>query len=258
MNIEKNIVAACFLGATLGAFCALHFSHHFWWLGILIGGAIAYFSFRWREVLAAIYRASTEVIHLKPNWPCLKLAAQFCLISFATYTPWLVCVNLWAYWSSESPSHFRFPWGFRGVLVVSSVICILCSIVMTAYTLFVSVRFNHTKWLDMRNMALRILWYTFPLVLVVWHIPRGIIWATSWGIKRGPCAFRACVKIGRKTLFLIHSEIRLLCMADAIIGALVGYCFKSSLFGGVVGSACGVLHYRFISMRWFKPANQAV
>ena len=55
MNTEKGIAIACFTGATLGAVLALQWGY-FWWIGVFVGGAAAYFSFRFREGMVAARR----------------------------------------------------------------------------------------------------------------------------------------------------------------------------------------------------------
>ncbi|MEA2715263.1 MAG: hypothetical protein QOG91_291 [Candidatus Parcubacteria bacterium] len=61
-------------------------------------------------------------------------------------------------------------------------------------------------------------------------------------------------KIVRRIFILIHSEIRLLCMTDSMIGALAGYYWGNALVGGIIGAACGMLNYKLISVRWLKLA----
>jgi len=55
-----------------------------------------------------------------------------------------------------------------------------------------------------------------------------------------------------ETFKLVHSDLRLLCMTDAMFGALVGYFCGNALVGGITGALLGVLNYRFISVKWLK------
>ena len=55
MNNEKGIAIACFTGSTLGAVLALQLGY-FWWVGVFVGGAAAYLSFRFREGIVAARR----------------------------------------------------------------------------------------------------------------------------------------------------------------------------------------------------------
>ena len=67
-----------------------------------------------------------------------------------------------------------------------------------------------------------------------------------------PMLWIVICKIGLfvKTVFiLIHSEERLLCMIDAVIGAGIGYSFESALIGALVGGIIGVLNFEILSKR---------
>lgn len=69
-------------------------------------------------------------------------------------------------------------------------------------------------------------------------------------IAKKPCRFlkRFCWE-----LFLrIHSEIRLLCGIDAMIGTTIGYFAGSAIIGALVGGLFGVLNYAIITELYLK------
>ena len=51
---------------------------------------------------------------------------------------------------------------------------------------------------------------------------------------------------------LIHSDMRVLCMTDAALGALAGYYLGSALIGGFIGAGLGWVNYQLVSVRWLK------
>ena len=51
---------------------------------------------------------------------------------------------------------------------------------------------------------------------------------------------------------IIHSDIRLLCLVDAAIGATVGYFYGNPLLGAAIGGPLGWLNFELVSKRWFK------
>jgi hypothetical protein len=93
--------------------------------------------------------------------------------------------------------------------------------------------------------------WTFPRFVIAvmkagYSVARAIKW--TWTKKVIPVLWKIC-----KTCFIsIHSEIRLLCMTDAILGVLAGYYSGHALIGGIVGAILGVFNYELISKRALK------
>ena len=56
----------------------------------------------------------------------------------------------------------------------------------------------------------------------------------------------------RKLFIQIHSEMRLLCMTDAFLGAVVGFFAGSVLLGAISGGLLGLLNYEIVSIRILK------
>ena len=84
-----------------------------------------------------------------------------------------------------------------------------------------------------------------------------------WGVRvvhelrQAPWTLCALAKWGILflwTLFkFIHSDMRLLCGVDALLGAAVGYAAGSALVGVMGGGALGVANYALITERWLRP-----
>ena len=56
----------------------------------------------------------------------------------------------------------------------------------------------------------------------------------------------------RQIFVLIHSELRVLCMTDAMIGAVAGFFYGNALVGGLIGAVCGLANYKLVSVRLLK------
>jgi len=57
------------------------------------------------------------------------------------------------------------------------------------------------------------------------------------------------LKIFCAVFIIIHSEIRLLCGVDAVIGAAAGYFTGSAIIGALAGGLIGVINYEIVSRR---------
>ena len=59
-------------------------------------------------------------------------------------------------------------------------------------------------------------------------------------------------QVARQIFMLIHSELRVLCMTDAMIGAVAGFFCGNALVGGLIGAVCGLANYKLVSVRLLK------
>ena len=100
--------------------------------------------------------------------------------------------------------------------------------------------------------------YIFPPITLFWHLPRGIIFvarrfpefakwfvAGCWLVAREWGSF--CGKFFWKLFLLIHSEMRILCGVDAMIGAVIGYFVGSAAMGALYGGIVGVFNFLVIT-----------
>jgi hypothetical protein len=254
MKTERRIVFACFTGAALGALVALQL-HYFWWVGILVGGVTGYLSYNFGEVITAVVTAwnnlvgggswKTSMLHAAQVLGALACilvgAASVLILSIGAL---MLCMDTpipsstWTKHSTAGSDSMPIPPAFwiyaaAGALAMAGVLCV---------------------WI-LRSPNRRQAWMTLlgclaatPLAL---PITLGVLFASSL-LPRG---VRFLLKLARRTFILIHSEVRLLCMTDALAGALVGYLCGNALLGGAVGAGLGWLNYRFICVKWLKLAK---
>jgi hypothetical protein len=64
--------------------------------------------------------------------------------------------------------------------------------------------------------------------------------------------FSGIFKFLRMFVIFIHSEIRIICLADAAIGAGIGYWYGPPIIGGIIGGVSGVLNYWIVSIKILK------
>lgn len=107
-----------------------------------------------------------------------------------------------------------------------------------------------------------------PFSVYCYYLPLGLWWC----LKKTPFVLLLAAK-GLKLLIilaalfiarvfvLIHSDIRLLCMIDAMIGTAVGHFMGSAVIGMLAGGIVGVLNYVIVSRRIlhldFSPVKTA-
>lgn len=239
MNTTMNKVAiACFLGAAIGALIALQLGPTFWWTGVLVGGIIGYLTYEFRNVVKTAKNAYTECKAELSSTICTRRqyrqefnhAFEKALLLYATLFSWIIA-----------------GYALQG-LKQDRIVGVMAS--MFAWTFFLTfVLFVLGPMDTPTKEGCRKFFYQLSIPIVLcWHIPRGIFFTSRWAIKKMPSVYHVC----KRSFLYIHSEIRLLCMTDAMIGATIGYLAGNALIGGIAGAVCGVLNYELVSKRWLK------
>jgi hypothetical protein len=264
MNKETRIALACFIGATIGALLALQFNYHFWWLGILIGGVIGYLSYQFEEVLCAIkvaWKATWMELVRERRMPSGPSFAQcrngvfllweqmiFPMVKFgfmlivltAVGFSWSIPLGIYYKYNFETYAPISFPFAFAAEIIG---------------LIIWSIKHPVSKLLDSKQTgtfvyeaSLYILLDLNIATVLCWWVPKGVLWIC----RQVPTAVCFLGTVVKRTFVLIHSEIRLLCLTDSMIGALIGHWCGNALIGGSVGAVLGVLNYRLISVKYLK------
>lgn len=236
-----RIFVSCSAGAAIGGLCALQWGM-WWWLGILVGGATGYLGYELPEVYQAMKKVKRENVFKN-----IKMASN--VVSF------LVSIGLL----------------FATVLVTVTA----PAIVMQLQRVSVVTMDTKLTWYEATSFLGLLLFVAVNLFLVFPEQPKGkyaiykVLLAVSppmiWcyypvkyiyrGIKFLPTVFKEILHVLVAILVLIHSELRVLCMVDAGIGATVGFFSGSVVIGALAGGILGVINFEIISKRLLKIAK---
>jgi len=250
MNKTIHIALACLLGAGIGAVIAQEFNQYFWWIGVLIGGVIGYVSYEFSAVLKAIVIAWEEVRKEHANgfarvrsgiktafavtFETLTHFAGVLLVMTASFS-WMIAIDL----IDGKPNYIT---SFAGWFILSFFGLMVTAAMVSFYEIFRGPR--KRDW----NFWLCFVRDTNLLTVLVWWIPIGLFKLIGMMPATTKFVWRFCSRI----FILIHSQFRLICMTDAMIGAIAGYLLGNAVVGGLIGAVCGVLNYWLISVRWLK------
>lgn len=235
-----KVLLACALGAGIGSLVALELNQWLWWLGLIAGGLIGYFSYEWRAVVRAIPAAWKAANGVVVSWQflgtnALLIMAVLWLVFWSTL-PFMVTaaitkdINSAPGWCAFFVILGFFA-GFLGPLII------------------IMVELGRKTGRSSFDDAKMINWRICPIFVIFWHLPRGIHWL--W--VEAPRFFRFCKRFAWEFFIRIHSERRLLCGVDAMLGAGIGYFAGSAIIGAVAGGLIGVANYALITERWLKP-----
>ncbi len=265
MNINKtlNIAIACFVGAFIGALLAIQF-HHYWLFGVLIGGIVGYVTYNFREIPTTakmVWAKMPERQNMKKFIAdCelkekMKEAISTILLGFVFITFFIsviagVITAIFSYINTVaiyvelyqgSSFHINQINLSRGEIIFGSTatIILLCFIIR--------IQLDDKK--DITTKYLLIAIFIGIPILTPFLLPVVAFVASGFGIY---WLGKVGIKVGWATFKIVHSDIRLLCMVDAMIGATAGYWFGNTLIGGIIGAISGVINYELVSKRWLK------
>lgn len=254
-----RIASAIVSGATIGGFIARLVNPYIWFVGVVIGGLLAYFSFCWKEVGLAIKKASREAVAVRnPGYFRLVFAREWSftmgILSFAT-TVYLQLGVL----AVVVGSHY-FPFKdiamFTGIVIGgASLFCVVIGFIHgLAEALEAQILINPpSKWSIQKRMLQN---YRRAKEDFVLNALRREFRELVWLVVHIPNAGLAISRFFRTVFITIHSEIRLICGIDTAIGIATGYWIGHStvftLVGAVIGVVVGLFNYYMVSIRWLK------
>jgi hypothetical protein len=269
-----KVFIACAIGAAVGTVVALDVNRYFCWLGFLVGGSIGYLSYEWRGVIRAIpaaYRAAGR-INL-PSKYLLRCRFRFFLWASAA----TVSFGVWTcavYLLEESLAQMGgLLYALLEIgLVILMLPCFLITAVLAMATVITTL--TGTSGSEMNGFAGNFSKLTFiisPPTVIFWHLPQGVWFVarkTPYAIvafirfalrliictPRGIVAATSfCKRFGWQMFIRIHSERRLICGVDALLGSAVGYFAGSAAIGALAGGILGVINYAVVTEHWLRP-----
>lgn len=281
-NPGFKIFTVTALGAFVGALVGLQLAPVFWWVGMLVGGAVGYFAYNAGEVVRAVppairlARTVWEEVLDVDYWGAFRQFGRVSVLALLTLgkaalvLPALVLsvavvglvsvmevVVALTRFLPTSPWVYAF--GTTGDLLATLMFSLLVGmfICCVAFDIWGWTRPDkYTGWNEFRVflrqrkgwIALMLLYKASPLGLLTWYLPK-LLWLM---LKILPAAAQAIVAFWWTLFKLIHSDRRLLCGVDAALGAAVGIFAHNPLLGALVGGVVGVLNYEIVSKRWLK------
>lgn len=233
-----KVFMACALGAGIGSLVALELNQWLWWIGLIVGGLTGYLAYEFKKVALAILAAWKAAIYPFTSSQLLKWKVALGL-SLSTLSIPLVFLLLWSFSKPGVNVTDTILWMMSGVLFG---VIIGFGFIPDIMMSFVDGRTNEDKITQLRKLNYAV----FPPVVIFWHLPRGLAWLALTASK---FLARFCWQV----FIRIHSEMRLLCMADAALGAAVGYWAGSTIIGALAGGVFGLVNYAVVTKRILEP-----
>lgn len=237
-----KIFLVCAFGAGIGSFVALEVAKTFWWIGLIVGGLTGYIGY---DVRAAA-RAVPAAFRAAWAWESASYALRgffWLQLAFAVMMFWpaTLITSLGLLTHRMSIKEFFF-WDMTFVGILTGIGAFLRLLAF----LLAGIDGDWSLERDGAKGAQRIIYRFAPPLVIFWHLPRGIFFTLR-------TFARFARRFGWEFFVRIHSEKRLLCGMDAMLGAAVGYFVGSALIGAAAGGIFGVLNYAIVTERWLKP-----
>jgi len=278
MKRSMSVFLACAIGAGIGSLVALEIAHAFWWVGLVVGLATGYLTYEIKAVGWAIVSAWRAVFGWRPS-PVFRKKLIFAFVTGSFSVCWVALLIIY----HNLTDGLNFQGIISSVLHTLTFVNPLLAIFVACIVLLGSVApvmiiggmalifglicvYSPFEGSDEQFDGPGLIMVSPPAVIFVW-LPIGI-WLC---LKKIPAAIAA---IGRLVagiprfvchlvllsadfiwlVFLaIHSEVRLLCGVDAMLGAAIGYYAGSAVIGAIAGGILGVINYALITERVLKP-----
>lgn len=258
----RSIGFACALGAFIGALVGIELSNYFsiglygLCIGAPIGGIVGYLTYDFKGAYEGIARAWSEAIAVLPVYK-QRIKLMILTLWYAAKSIFGIC--FWSTVAFSSPIVMLPPEAFRSppnIFIIFPVFfCGIFGVLFFVVGLFVYFTFidglhDKSKFaedLDILSLSQimkeakersrYINLFTIPIIIARWliSIAKTIV----------------CIFIPRAFLY-IHSEMRLLCFTDSLIGASIGYFYGNPIIGAIAGALLGVLNYEILSVRVLK------
>ncbi len=256
MNRTLSFLFAAALGATLGALIAIEFAPPLGFseglaatFGVIIGGLVGYIAVDFQQFLTSVLRAyqvafalpSATISKIKIVRKHYRATSSDQKKNGLYFAGGLFFVYAYIFYFAIFPLLAYNP------LVSGAFVTFMIAIVLMAgftVTLYPSTRAISGKSL--------LYWSTIgiPHSLIFKVLPWlavGLYKIGSWLVVQ--------TGVFLKTLFVAtHSDRRVLCCLDAMLGTLVGYYAGSWPLGTVSGLLFAVVSYELVSKRWLKLA----
>lgn len=244
MSQGLKVFFACAFGAFVGAFVGLHFGYLV--LGITVGGIAGYLSYELDKVIAAFpaaWRATTTWRPEKQWWKVYfrYVANRACWLSGIVFMCSILLNGLMVCIAQVDHTP-----------ILPLIAAVAGSSLVVWVFLISAIATRPPKTISEMELAMKRRPASETYKMFFWEMPRDIVLLFLKLPRWIASGERFVGKFFSKFFRLIHSEIRLLCLVDASIGALIGYFYGSSLIGTLAGGILGLVNFELLSIRILK------
>ncbi len=242
-----QVILASAFGALTGAVVSLSYDPDPRWAGLaaLVGGAIGWFSYDPKAVLTTFLRLSAELLHGLNRANFLKgiKSAIFVLIGVVRGFAILVVVLVLPVtvgWAIN-------PWLLKGEDRNGWEVCLenfaLFLLVLSfAASLFASLFTSIEGWRTRPFVIVNIVGFLLVPIIRLW-LPQ-VLLVTCGLIGLGLAA--VLLWLVWRTVVIVHSNERMICLFGAAVGAAIGHLLKAPIAGAVVGGLIGFTESRLV------------
>lgn len=258
-NIVLKIGFSCVIGGALGALIGLRVIHSLWWIGPIIGMLAGYLSYEFKTVIKAIPQAwetarSHKIDPYRFKWTFLSL---YIFLLFAL--PYILLLIF----IIESVIPYCHSYN-NGLLVYFGILSFLVSIIGSVVGLVIfSGMFIASWWLpnskkdwqtESKDFVKLIKYYNIVSIpfTALYYVLKWLYKVRTKIIPTTKAIFSVLGEFFKALFLLIHSQARLICGVDSLLGALIGYYFESPMIGGLAGMVLGIVNYYVVSIRILK------
>ncbi|MEA3453129.1 MAG: hypothetical protein U9Q96_02215 [Patescibacteria group bacterium] len=244
-----KVVVPLFLGGAIGTMVALNINSNFWWLGMLAGGFVGYFSYDFKSVIQGWRNFGAEF--KKVTWVENK-----CKIG--TFGVMTVSLGGVGFLLSFFPIVLEGSRTEDIVFTALILFFLLFAVAMLAIMGYV-LEFELIKaaapdrvlvWLE-RGMPRAVI--TISRFLLI-KVPGFLLIKVPVSFYKGVLRFFGMIW---EFLRFIHSDLRLLIGFDAMLGTVIGYFGRNILIGGISAIIVGVGSYLLIYRRLVQQNQSA-
>ncbi|HSI20479.1 MAG TPA: hypothetical protein VLA04_02070 [Verrucomicrobiae bacterium] len=255
-NRSLKIFLTCTFSAIIGTFLALEFGPLYWWVGMLMGGSLAYALYEYEKIplrLRAAWRAVSEapfgqwlvtslVGLVDTGKILLPILGWFAL----TGAP---CAFLFMNTAPRRADNSELITIATVVSIMFSVIWMFCGAAARDHLKGQNGRTRFTQFLTAWEATAKSWIIIVPFLGPLWYLTLVIIFEGVEGAYDIICPVAAFCWTFFK---LIHSEFALLCGCDTALGVVAGYVLGNIWWGGAIGGCIALINYELVSKRWLK------
>jgi hypothetical protein len=258
-----KVFFACFFGAGIGSLIALQSSGSGWMvvLGLLAGGLGGYLAYEYQEMWSAVKRAYVLTIAWRPNPSKLKKLGIDMAFVFAVAVPYMF-LFFYILGAAELPKLGIGAYTVAILKLMTTILSIL-SVVGGGVEIMKLSEGEENNTLEKDGERVKGWIRKYNVAKVASVVMKAAIMSpvVIWLLLREIFEDRKMIALGAERMLknvamffwrafkFMHSDIRLLCGIDALIGSYAGYVLGNAFVGALIGGAWGAFNYYVVSIK---------